>query len=221
MSKKITLNQMKEISKSTLNKWIIPYDNGINIEINPNLSYQDYIKFIEEASSVVDEDIYSPMHSELLKFVYLVKYCSNIPMPKLRDENGKKTNENDLATLYKWMVSTDLLTMIRSKDCPLCQWFHNLECCIDQKIEYKKQRNIHNQSFDKLNVELTELISNINKKVESFDMEDIMSTLIEIAPAFMKFQDNSDLKELGKAIVNASKEDKNISVKTNKDTKQE
>lgn len=195
MSKTITLASMKElVSNNKLGKVDFTYGNTI-ITINPNLSFAEKSTFIDRVvnSCFTSDGEFLPEYVDLITFITLIQMCSNMPTPK-------KDDKLDLQLGYEWMVATDLLTKIRSSyqtentniEKSLCNWFSDLEDCIANKIEFKKQEILVNKKTP-----LDELFVSINNIVSNF--EGSLDDVKNLIPVISKLAQNKDIDE--KAII--------------------
>ena len=194
----ITLNAMKEISKNKNTEVEFTYGETV-IKINTKLSLNEKSTFIDRVvGSCFIGDDFQPEYVDLMTFVTLIQLCSNVNIPKT------KADYLDLNTLYDWMVGTKLIDKIHqfgyeaediSDERDLYNWFADLEQCISDKIEFKKQQVLsdkNNATLNELKDSVSELTSafgfvldNLNttlevvtKKIETANLEQLLGQLI-------------------------------------------
>lgn len=207
MSEKITLATMKEIVASNKLKKVDFIYNKATIAINPILSLSEKSVFIDRVvdNCFTNEGEFLPEYVDLMTFITLIQMCSNVPVPK-------KDNVLDLQLGYEWMVATDLLDKIRSlgyinesteDEKNLYKWFSDLEDCIANKIEFRKQEIIANKenSFDKLITSLSSLADTITNAIKNINVEEFAPLLKDIMPMLPNLLKNGKLDE--KALVEA------------------
>ena len=195
----ITLNAMKEISKNKNTEVEFTYGETI-IKINTKLSLNEKSTFIDRVvGSCFIGDDFQPEYVDLMTFVTLIQLCSNVNIPKT------KADYLDLNTLYDWMVGTKLIDKIHqfgyeaddiSNERDLYNWFADLEQCIADKIEFKKQQILSQKQSP-----MDELFTNLNKYVTAFGEQFNPETLKEMLPIFQQLAKNGKYDE--KAMMDA------------------
>ena len=195
----ITLNAMKEISKNKNTEVEFTYGETV-IKINTKLSLNEKSTFIDRVvNSCFIGDDFQPEYVDLMTFVTLIQLCSNVNIPKT------KADYLDLNTLYDWMVGTKLIDKIHqfgyeaediSDERDLYNWFADLEQCISDKIEYKKQQILSQKQSP-----MDELFVNLNKYITAFGEQFNPETLKEMLPIFQQLAKNGKYDE--KAMMDA------------------
>lgn len=195
----ITLNAMKEIAKTKLQKVSFTYGETV-IEIDPNLNLNQKSTFIDRVvTSCFIGDDFQPEYVDLMTFATLLQMNSNVNIPKTRDDYL------DLNTLYDWMVGTKLIDKIHqfgyeaddiSNERDLYNWFADLEQCISDKIEFKKQQILSQKQSP-----MDELFVNLNKYITAFGEQFNPETLKEMLPIFQQLAKNGKYDE--KAMMDA------------------
>ena len=150
----LTCEHVKKLYDPTQRIVTINYQAGgetIPVQLKTELSLADTSAFVDYVvlGSFTPDGDYIPEYQELMIFGAILQFLSNVPLPELRDpETGRKLL--DLAALYELMDSMDLLTRIRamynSKDETerrLWKLFDRLEYMVLEKLEFRKQQNIH------------------------------------------------------------------------------
>ena len=195
----ITLNAMKEISKNKNTEVEFTYGETV-IKINTKLSLNEKSTFIDRVvGSCFIGDDFQPEYVDLMTFVTLLQINSNVNIPKT------KADYLDLNTLYDWMVGTKLIDKIHqfgyeaddiSNERDLYNWFADLEQCISDKIEYKKQQILSQKQSP-----MDELFVNLNKYITAFGEQFNPETLKEMLPIFQQLAKNGKYDE--KAMMDA------------------
>ena len=195
----ITLNAMKEISKNKNTEVDFTYGETV-IKINTKLSLNEKSTFIDRVvGSCFIGDDFQPEYVDLMTFVTLLQINSNVNIPKT------KADYLDLNTLYDWMVGTKLIDKIHqfgyeaddiSNERDLYNWFADLEQCISDKIEFKKQQILSQKQSP-----MDELFVNLNKYITAFGEQFNPETLKEMLPIFQQLAKNGKYDE--KAMMDA------------------
>ena len=195
----ITLNAMKEISKNKNTEVEFTYGETV-IKINTKLSLNEKSTFIDRVvGSCFIGDDFQPEYVDLMTFVTLLQINSNVNIPKT------KADYLDLNTLYDWMVGTKLIDKIHqfgyeaediSNERDLYNWFADLEQCISDKIEFKKQQILSQKQSP-----MDELFVNLNKYITAFGEQFNPETLKEMLPIFQQLAKNGKYDE--KAMMDA------------------
>lgn len=176
MSKKLTLNNMKDIC-ATNKQDKIEFDFGEQkvITIKTDLSLTEISTIVDstvERVFTVDGD-YIPEYLDVATFLSIIQVASNLPIPKKNIEvDGEKVEVVDLKLCHEWMYKTNLLKQLESDK--YITIFSEIYAMIHAKVEFKKQQIINKNP-------LADLIENINgiitKFGESFDGIDIKDAI--------------------------------------------
>lgn len=195
----ITLNAMEKISINKNTEVDFTYGETV-IKINTKLSLNEKSTFIDRVvGSCFIGDDFQPEYVDLMTFVTLIQLCSNVNIPKT------KADYLDLNTLYDWMVGTKLIDKIHqlgyeaddiSNERDLYNWFADLEQCISDKIEFKKQQILSQKQSP-----MDELFVNLNKYITAFGEQFNPETLKEMLPIFQQLAKNGKYDE--KAMMDA------------------
>lgn len=195
----ITLNAMKEISKNKNTEVEFTYGETV-IKINTKLSLNEKSTFIDRVvTSCFIGDDFQPEYVDLMTFATLLQMNSNVNIPKTRDDYL------DLNTLYDWMVGTKLIDKIHqfgyeaddiSNERDLYNWFADLEQCISDKIEFKKQQILSQKQspMDELFTTINNLVSSLGDNFKGVDIQSLVTSLSSIK--------NIDEKSLLDAMIN-------------------
>jgi len=204
MAEKITLNAMKQIVKNnTLEKVDFTFGET-TIILNPNLSFSEKSIFIDRVtnSCFTDDGEFLPEYVDLMTFITLIQMCSNVPVPK-------KDDMLDLKLGYEWLKATDLLNKIykfgyeektTDTEYKVYQWFTDLEDCISNKIEFKKQQIIHKSP-------LNDLLNNVNNLVSEFSGKFDMDSVKELIPLLSKLGENFNQEDIVNVILKQKEND--------------
>lgn len=219
MSKKLTLNDMKNIAPLDPSLTIVQFDsvNGenVNIEFDTNLSITEMSNFVDTVADGVFTylDDYIPEYRDLWTFVALIK-ISNMPLPKKKNKEEESVVDYKIA--YAWMQKLDIVNRLRDQDesfCKLLPLFNNLDRMITDKIEFKKKEILAFPKAEFQNICSTVnnfigSLSELSEKLKNVDLNKVAEDTSKIA--------NKDEKELANAIIDIQTR-KEVDVE-NKDT---
>nr|DAI65039.1 MAG TPA: hypothetical protein [Caudoviricetes sp.] len=148
---KLTYEQVKKLYNPTQGVVTINYQVGgeaIPVQLKTQLSLVETSAFVDYAvlGSFTEDGDYNPEYQELMMFVAVLRFLSNVPLPETEDSECKE-KLLDLAALYELMNSMGLISRIRamynSKDEAkrrLWKLFDRLECMVLEKLEFRRQQ---------------------------------------------------------------------------------
>lgn len=204
MSKKLTLNTMKDIATPQHSPIIIPFynENGepVNIEFDTYLSLTEMSRFVDAVADGVFTylDDYIPEYRDVWTFIALIQ-ISNIPIPKKKTEDGDSII--DIKTAYEWMQKLGIVERLKNQDetlGDLLTLFDKLDRMITDKIKFKKAEILALPKAEFQNVCSTvenffSMISEFGEKFKMSDSKEWLETAKKIA--------SKDEKEITNAII--------------------
>ena len=204
MSKKLTLNTIKDITTIKPSPTIVPFynENGeeVNIEFDTNLSISEITEFVDIVSDGVFTylDEYVPEQRDLHTFFALMN-ISNIPIPKKKTSDGESTI--DVKVIYEWMQKLDIVNRLHNQDVKLgnlLPLFNKLDRMITEKIEFKKQEILAFPKAEFQNICYTvqnflTMISEFGEKLKMTDMAELLENTKKIS--------NMDESKIANAVI--------------------
>ena len=135
-----------------------------------DLSVSEKLIFVNSVvDTVVDENNYNSIIKDLMMDYVTIKVFTDVDTSLLKsvDENGNVSKDIDIDLLEDFLLETNIVEIVKANAFPTL--FDELNNAVDKSIEYKT--GIHPNP---LNDALSSLVSTLERKLDSFDMNGVM-----------------------------------------------